>query len=242
MDERIEPVLHDDTYVPSVRLRSAAPATLPAFATPVTPVTPTTPATLVAPLPASSEQPEHSVRSDVPPPDSTLEPSFVRTARRQAFWRQWEVRAALGLLSALLAVLLALQMVLHQRNYLAAAYPQWGPFLQGLCAPLQCKVAPYRHISSVVIDSSSFNKVQGDTYQFAIALKNTSGNVLEIPAIELTLTDAQEKTVLRRVFTRKDLSAPRTLASHGDWSGNLQVELALDGASIAGYRVLAFYP
>ena len=149
---------------------------------------------------------------------------------------------ALGLLSALLLVLLALQVALHQRNYLAAAYPQWRPFLQGLCAPLQCKVAPYRHISSVVIDSSSFNKVQGETYQFAIALKNTSGNVLEIPAIELTLTDAQEKTVLRRVFTRKDLSAPRTLAAHGDWIGNLQVELALEGAPIAGYRVLAFYP
>lgn len=178
--------------------------------------------------------------------DSTLdaadEPSFVRTARRKAFWRQPAVRAVLVLLSFLLGAVLLLQVVLSQRNYLAAAQPQWLPFLKTLCVPLQCKVTPYRQISSVVVDSSSFNKVQGDTYQFALALKNTSDNVLEMPAIELTLTDAQDQPVLRRVLTRQDLSAPRTLAARGDWSTVLQIQLAVDGARIAGYRVLAFYP
>ena len=175
-------------------------------------------------------------------PEDSSEPSFVRTARRQAFWRQLEVRASLVLLSLLLVVMLALQVAVHQRNYLAAAQPQWHPFLQTLCAPFQCKVAPYRDISSVVIDSSSFNKLPDDTYQFAVVLKNTSSNALETPAVELTLTNAQEQTVLRRVFTRKDLSAPRTLSAHGDWSTTLKVELDLSGAPIAGYRVLAFYP
>ena len=230
--QRIEPVLQE--YV-------EGDVTADAPAEPEPEPEPEAPAEVDAETEADVETPAE-VPPELPPSDSTLEPSFVRAARRQAFWRQLEVRASLVLLSLLLIVLLALQVAVHQRNYLAAAYPQWRPFLQTLCAPLQCKVAPYRHISSVVIDSSSFNKVQGDTYQFSIALKNTSGNVLEIPAIELTLTDAQEKTVLRRVFTRKDLSAPRTLAAHGDWSANLQVELALTGASIAGYRVLAFYP
>ncbi|WP_051602957.1 DUF3426 domain-containing protein [Simplicispira psychrophila] len=190
----------------------------------------------------AEEETDTELSPALPPSERPLEPSFVRSARRQAFWRQWEVRLALALLSLLLVVVLALQVALHQRNHLAAAQPQWRSFLQTLCVPLQCKVGPYRHISSIVIDSSSFNKVQGDAYQFAIALKNTSGNVLEIPAIELTLTDAQDQAVLRRVFTRKDLSAPRTLAAHGDWSANLQVQLTFDGAPIAGYRVLAFYP
>lgn len=170
------------------------------------------------------------------------EPTFVRTARRKAFWRQPGVRTALGLLSLLLVVVLLFQVVLSQRNYLAAAHPQWLPFLKNLCEPLQCKVVPYRQISSIVVDSSSFNKVRGDTYQFALALKNISDNVLEMPAIELTLTDTQDQPVLRRVLTRQDLLAPRTLAARGDWNTVLQIQLTVDGARIAGYRVLAFYP
>lgn len=174
--------------------------------------------------------------------DAADEPSFVRTARRKAFWRQPVVRAGLTALSLLLVAVLLLQVVLHQRNYLAAAQPQWLPFLKDLCVPLQCRVTPYRHIASVVVDSSSFNKVQGNSYQFALALKNTSDNVLEMPAIELTLTDTQDQPVLRRVLTRQELSAPRTLAARGEWSTVLQIQLAVDGARIAGYRVLAFYP
>ena len=103
-------------------------------------------------------------------------------------------------------------------------------------------MVPYRQISSIVVDSSSFNKVRGDTYQFALALKNISDNVLEMPAIELTLTDTQDQPVLRRVLTRQDLLAPRTLAARGDWNTVLQIQLTVDGARIAGYRVLAFYP
>ena len=44
------------------------------------------------------------------------EPTFVRTARRKAFWRQPGVRTALGLLSLLLVVVLLFQVVLSQRN------------------------------------------------------------------------------------------------------------------------------
>ncbi|MDD2713453.1 MAG: DUF3426 domain-containing protein, partial [Simplicispira sp.] len=190
-----------------------------------------------APIKAFTEQdPEDSAL------DAADEPSFVRTARRKAFWRQPVVRAVLVLISLLLVALLLLQVVVHQRNYLAAAQPPWLPFLKSLCVPLQCKVVPYRQISSVVVDSSSFNKVRDDIYQFAIALKNTSGNVLEMPAIELTLTDTQDQPVLRRVLTRQELLAPRTLAARGEWSTVLQIQLAVDGARIAGYRVLAFYP
>ena len=95
----------------------------------------------------------------------------------------------------------------------------------------------------MVVDSSSFNKLQGNTYQFVITLKNRSGMGLEMPAVELTLTDAGDQPVLRRVFTLPDLSAPATLAARGEWAATLQIQLApSDSARTAGYRVLAFYP
>lgn len=191
-----------------------------------------------ADLPAVSEPPHAEDAAQ----DTAQEPSFVRTARRKAFWRQPAVRATLLLFGALLLGALLMQAVLHQRNYLAAVQPQWWPYLQALCAPLHCQVGAYRQISSVVVDSSSFNKVRGDTYQFALTLSNRSGTVLEMPAVELTLTDAQDQPVLRRVLMPQDLSAPAVLAARGEWNGAAQIQLTLGSARIAGYRVLAFYP
>ncbi len=167
----------------------------------------------------------------------------MRAARRQALWHKPVVRAVLGLLLVVLTAALLLQVALQQRNYLAAVWPQWRPYLEMVCAPLQCRVGAYREISSVVVDSSSFNKLRDNAYQFAISLKNRSGMELEMPAVELTLTDAGDQAVLQRVFTPSDLSAPATLAARVEWAATLQIQLApSDSARIAGYRVLAFYP
>ena len=175
--------------------------------------------------------------------DGALEPSFVLAARRQALWRRPAVRAVLWLLILLLTAALLLQVALQRRNYLAAAWPQWRPYLEMACAPLQCRVGAHRDISSVVVDSSSFDKLRDDAYQFVITLKNRSGMELEMPAVELTLTDAGGQPVLRRVFTQPDLSAPATLAARGEWAATLSIQLTpSDSARIAGYRVLAFYP
>lgn len=178
-------------------------------------------------------------------PDTAPEPSFVRTARRKALWHRPGMRLALGGCALLLAAALLAQVAVQQRHYLASAQPQWRPWLQALCAPLQCSIRPYQNIAAVAVDSSSFNKLRGTTYQFALALQNQSALAVAMPAVELTLTDSADQPVLRRVLEPAALSAPDTLAAGGAWSGSVQMELRLDSAAqarIAGYRVLAFYP
>ncbi len=178
-------------------------------------------------------------------PDAAPEPSFVRTARRKALWHRPAMRLALGGCAVLLAAVLLAQVAVQQRHYLASAQPQWRPLLQALCGPLHCDVAAYQNIAAVAVDSSSFNKLRGTTYQFALALQNQSAVAVATPAVELTLTDSADQPVLRRVLQPAALSAPDTLAAGGEWSGSVQMELRLDGpaqARIAGYRVLAFYP
>ncbi|MDD2690352.1 MAG: DUF3426 domain-containing protein [Simplicispira sp.] len=170
------------------------------------------------------------------------EPSFVRAARRKAFWRKPAVRGALALVGVLLCCTWALQMVVHQRHYIAAAQPQWRPLLQALCAPLECVVGPHRDMAAVVVESSSFNRVQGDVYQFAVTLKSRADVPLEAPAVELTLTDVSDQPVLRRVFLPQDFRAPDQLPVQGEWSASLLARLALGNTTVAGYRVLAFYP
>lgn len=171
------------------------------------------------------------------------EPGFVRAARRRAWWRRPTVRIALGLAGVLLLGALLLQVALQERNRLASQYPAIRPLLQVLCAPLQCRIDPPRRIADVVIDSSAFNKARGDGYVLAVTLRSRADFPVATPALELTLTDAQEQPVLRRVLMPQDLNAPAELQAGSDWGGSWPVRIAGAAAPrVAGYRLLAFYP
>ncbi|GAD23797.1 hypothetical protein AVS7_03557 [Acidovorax sp. MR-S7] len=176
--------------------------------------------------------------------ESFDEPEFVRAAHRNAFWRQPVVRAAVLLAAVVLACMLALQVALQERDALAARYPATRPWLAELCARLHCVLEAPRRISAVVIDSSSFAKARDDAsaYQLQVSLKNTSATVVAMPALELTLTDAQDQAVLRRVLLPGDVAAPAELAAGGIWNGTVAVRMASSAAQVAGYRILAFYP
>lgn len=186
-----------------------------------------------------SEAPEAQRTGEAP-----AEPEFVKAARRSAFWRRPAVRAAMLLAIVALTGLLALQVVVQERDVLAARYPSVRPWLADLCSSFHCKVQAPRRISAVVIDSSSFVKARGDatTYQLQVSLKNTSASVVAMPALELSLTDAQDQVVLRRVLLPRDVAAPAELVAGGVWSGVLAARVALNASQVAGYRLLAFYP
>jgi hypothetical protein len=172
----------------------------------------------------------------------TEDVSFVKAARRRAFWRKPLVRVALVAVWLGLLVALAGQVAVQERNRLAAMEPRLRPALLALCEPLGCTLAPQRQISDVVIDSSSFNKARGDSYVLAITMKSRATLPLEMPAVELTLTDAQDQPVLRRVLLPSEMSAPQELPAGGEWNAAVSVLVTTGGARVAGYRLLAFYP
>jgi len=96
----------------------------------------------------------------------------------------------------------------------------------------------------VVIDSSSFLKARHDPsgYQLQMSVKNTSTQAVAMPALELTLTDAQDQPIVRRVLLRDELGAPLELAPGFVWSGALPLQVIQGAAQVAGYRLVAFYP
>ena len=177
-------------------------------------------------------------------------PGFVRQAQRAERWRKPWVRA--GLVMVCLALLLGLvaQIALAERARLVAMFPQTQPWLRMACAQIGCSVEPLKQIESMVVDSSAFNKIKSsnaqDAYRLTVALKNTANVPLALPHIELSLTDTQEGSVLRRVLSPADLGATgQVVAANGDFAGAVSVQIdaaQLGGARVAGYRVLAFYP
>ncbi len=202
-------------------------------------------------------EPEAPVPGDVQ--GDVHEVSFVREARRDAFWRQPAVRVALGLAALVLLAALLLQVALFQRHTLAVSQAWLRPALGTLCAWLDCEIRPPQQIESVIIESSTFNKLAADTYRLKVVIRNAGAIPLALPSLELTLTDTQDQAQLRRVLTPAELGATGpTLAAGAEFSGVLairilnsppdpsasQVPAARPYAPlrIAGYRVLAFYP
>ena len=181
--------------------------------------------------------------ADAAPPGAS-DFSFVRQAERQAFWRRPLVRWLLLFVCLGLLGVLGFQAAVQHRNDIAARVPALRPVLEAVCQRLGCEVSARRHIESVVIDSSSFNKGRGDTYQLGLTLKNTATTVLATPSIELTLTDVQDQAILRRVLQPADLGVAPELPAQGDATVSLPIGVAGEAGSarIAGYRLLAFYP
>ncbi|MGL4808209.1 MAG: DUF3426 domain-containing protein [Giesbergeria sp.] len=180
-------------------------------------------------------------------PEDAAEPgvqelSFMRAAQRKAFWRKPWVRVLLSMASLALLALLALQVAVLERDELAARIPALKPGLQAVCARMGCVLAARRDIAAVEVDSSSFQKLRGDEYQLSLVLKNRSSLAVAMPALELTLTDAADQPVLRRVLLPEHWNAPQELAARGEWSVSRALVLTPSGARITGYRVIAFYP
>ena len=178
--------------------------------------------------------------------------SFVRDARRQAFWRRPLVRTLFACFALLLIIFLLLQLVVQQRDKLAAFQPGLKPALQTVCEVLICSVDPLRQIDAVVIDASSFNKVNDSVYSLTFSIKNIATIAVAMPSLEVTLTDIQDQAVIRRVLTPAQFGmASGLLGPSAEFSGALTMqvtppEASRDGGSvsrrIAGYRLLAFYP
>ena len=186
------------------------------------------------------------------PEEMPAEVSFVRDARRQAFWRRPLIRVLLVLFALLMVVLLALQLAVQQRDRLAVLEPKLKPALQMICEVLACNVGPVRQIEAIVIDSSSFNKISDSIYHLSFSIKNTVAAEMAMPSLEVTLTNTQDQAVVRRVLAPAQFGMTSgLLGASSEFSGALTLQLTSLEASrdtgnasrrIAGYRLLAFYP
>ena len=179
--------------------------------------------------------------------------SFVRVAKNKAFWQKRNVTNSLRAACVALAGLIFFQVVFSQRNHLAAANPASKTSFESLCQVIGCKIEPFKNIDAFKIDSSSFQKAQitageaasAEVFALKLTLKNSSDMTVAMPAVELTLTEAGDKPVMRRVLLAKDLGFNEaTLAANSDWTGEMKLSVTSNPAMapISGYRVLLFYP
>lgn len=180
----------------------------------------------------------------MPAPEEVDEPEFVRQAeRRERLGRGTRLVMTWG--TPLLAVLLLVQLGTTFRNPLAARYPALQPALGALCAPFGCQVELPAQIDALAIEQGELQTLADNTFSFVTVLRNGSRTVQAWPHIELVLSDAADKPVLRRVFAPREYLASAADAARGFGPRSEQavkLYFELDRLKASGYHIAIFYP
>lgn len=163
-------------------------------------------------------------------PFSGLEPEM----RQRVTW-------PFALAAALLALALAAQASYHFRSDIALRLPASA----GIYAGLGIDIPLPREAERVSIEASD---LQSDPTRGLLllqaTLRNRAEHAQDWPALELTLTDARDTVVARRVLAAADYLPPKAdptaFAAHGETAVRLWIEAK--GVDAAGYRLYVFYP
>jgi len=172
-------------------------------------------------------------------------PSFLVQASTRSPWKKPLMRAALLLAAVLLCLTLFGQWLYVEKDRLAAHYPEMKGALAQFCMLSNCAVMPYRQIESLSVDSVGFTQLGKETYRLNFVVKNASALPLSMPAVELSLTDAQDQPAYRRIFNSAELGSTGHVISAGaEWAASVVLKVNFETAEkpVQGYRLLIFYP
>ena len=198
----------------------------------------------------SFDPPLHSAASDKPKEADTAVEAAEQTdaAQDEPSVLSARMRTALYALAALLLfIVLGMQALLHFRDPIAARWPAAKPLLARLCEPFGCAVRPLRDIAGLSIDASD---LQADPAHKGLliltaTLRNRAAIALAYPYLELTLTDAGDRVVVRRALTPADYAgATANFATGFPANSEVLVKMFIDASATtqAGYRLYLFYP
>ena len=165
-----------------------------------------------------------------------------------SFWGlvTWAVLGLLGLV---------LQTVYLLKDPLVTYHPRLKPLMLEACQLVGCQIRPLQKTDAVVIDYASVDAISTDQAQeilvdgaqptrwaLHIHLRNSDSVPVAMPWIELTLTDAQDTPVMRKVLNPVEWGAPAVVSPGEIIEQQLLVSLKKEDAAFMGYRLLTFYP
>lgn len=179
-----------------------------------------------------------SLRAPILIEDLTADPKFQLTKPKRNIW--------LLLAVCLLLIVAILQSAYFLRSKIAANYPQFKPYLLQACEHLRCKINLPQQLDLLTIDDSDMQESQDyqDVIDFSSLIINNANHVQAYPNIELTLTDAEDKPVLRKLvkpqeYLQASSNVATGIAAHEE--ERIKLTINVHNLSVAGYRVLLTY-
>ena len=147
----------------------------------------------------------------------------------------------------LLLFLLVAQAAYQYRSSIIVIVPETKPYAAALCAKLGCDLPLPRRIEMMSIEASD---LQADTTNPSVmvlsaTLKNRAIFIQQHPLLELTLTDAQDQPVVRRVLAPQDYLG-KAAGTQAGFNANTEIAIKvfIEGSQVkaTGYRLYLFYP
>ena len=176
-------------------------------------------------------------------PEAGTMPAFMRENAAGRSWPRHPLARTLAvLLLPALLLLLALQIVIHQRNELATSYVGLRPLLLKLCSTTGCQLESPRMIEQIVLVSSQLQQTgTPGVLLLSAELHNSARHPVLTPSLELSLNDAYGQVLARRVITPPELGASAPdLQPSGSWP--VSVHLDVGTLPVAGFTLELFYP
>ncbi|HKO66600.1 MAG TPA: DUF3426 domain-containing protein [Burkholderiaceae bacterium] len=197
----------------------------------------------LAALPRETEaSPAPPTRAPVP----EQEPEFIRSNRSRAR-RGFSIIFGGG--SMLLAALMALQLAVIYRSELLASAPQARNALMQICAVFGCTVGWPTQVDQLAVIGSELQAIPGtDVLELTAVIRNRAPFRQALPAVEVTLTDALNRPIARKVFSPADYLAaagePSSRIDDGLGSGSdytIRLFFEARGVQAAGFLVYPFF-
>jgi predicted Zn finger-like uncharacterized protein len=210
-----------------------APRSRPAAAAQSSPLAPPAPepaATIPARKPASERFRDFADGRIVTPlRDNMLRKPSARTSRVAA--------------SALLGLLLVVQVAYSFRSQLAARYPAVRSVMSSVCGVAGCTVSLPQRPDLVKIEASDVHMIDANRpalIQLTATLRSYASYDLAYPALDLVLTNANEHALARRIFVPEEY-LDQTRNPKGGIPPRAEITVALDldtgDLNAAGFRL-----
>ncbi len=185
------------------------------------------------------------------PPGASDSPKIVADAASKTKLNRPSKRKVsawfLTLLALVFALLAAAQAAYYMRVQIATQWPVLKPHFEEICKFLDCTVELPKKIELLAIDDSDLQEdaERQGLIHLTSTIINNAAFAQAYPLLELTLTDAYDKPVLRHAFAPREYLPAGTDISKGLAGGEeIHIKLALttSGEAVAGYRVFVTYP
>ncbi len=185
---------------------------------------------------------------DVPveQPSTDEEPAFIRASaprRRHGFSIVFSGGSLLLLLLALA------QTAIVFRSELTTRWPQARPLMTKVCDAMGCTLGLPTRPDQLAVIASELQAVAGtDVLELTAVIRNRAAFAQALPALEVTLSDTQNRALARKVFSPVDYLAAagepssrieEGLAAGGDLT--IRVLFEARGLRPAGFLVYPFY-
>jgi len=180
------------------------------------------------------------------PPSPDEEPAFIRSGEPRAR-RGFSIVFSGG--SLLLLLLALLQTAVVFRAELTTRWPQARPMMAKLCDTLGCTLGLPTRPEQLAVIASELQAVTGtDVLELTAVIRNRASFTQALPALEVTLSDTQNRALARKVFAPVDYLAAagepssrieEGLAAGGDLT--IRVLFEARGLRPAGFLVYPFY-